>query len=47
MAGEETLCGLPKAEVEVLRHLWRSESGLACPACTVAARTADQPSDQS
>jgi hypothetical protein len=42
MAGEETLCGVPRAEVEVLRRVWRSDSEIACPACTAADRTAKQ-----
>ena len=36
--GDMTFCGIPKNEVELLRHYWRSDSEMACQSCISAAK---------
>jgi len=35
--GAETLCGLPRADVTVVRHLFRADGRTACSSCAEAA----------
>ena len=36
--GSETLCGIPQAELAMLRHIWTPTRTSACPSCQRAAR---------
>ena len=31
--GSQTLCGVPRDELAILRHIWRPTSRFACPRC--------------
>lgn len=36
LAGDVTLCGLPRDDVLVMGHTWRSQHKYACAACAAA-----------
>jgi hypothetical protein len=39
MGGESSLCGVPKDQLEVVRHLFRSDGDNACQTCEEMTRT--------